>query len=184
MSVFSRTWIAVLAGSVALWGMSRLGDGVSVPDVGAGSVPPVSASGSAATAPGRLAACLEQVASLDGTAAAAGSVATDALAVERRYRARCRPLLGGAAFDAFALAYGERSRGVVAAIVEREERLAAELIAGPQGAVLDPDVVWAAALLRAAQDVRGFAAELSAWFDARFPVGADQVVVPVGVPAG
>ena len=27
--MFSRTWITVLAGSVALWGMSRLGEGVS-----------------------------------------------------------------------------------------------------------------------------------------------------------
>ena len=163
--MFSRTWITVLAGSVALWGMSRLGEGVSAPDVGAGSAVPASAHGSAGTAPAGLAACLEEVASLDGPAAPAGS------SVVQRYRERCRPLVGGAAFDAFALVYGERSRAVVLAILEREERLAAELIAGPQGAALDPDVVSAAALLRAALDVRAFVAELSAWFDARVPAG-------------
>lgn len=183
--MFSRTWIAVLAGSVALWGMSRLGEGVSAPDVGSGSVFPASAPGSAATAPAELAACLEQVASLGGTAAGAGPAAQDGSSVARRYREGCRPLLGGAPFNAFAFAYGERSRGVVAAILEREERLAAELAAGPQGAALDPDVVWTAALLRAALDVRGFADELSAWFDARTSAGGDGVAVPAaGAPTG
>lgn len=184
MPIFSRTWIAVLAGSVALWGMSRLGEGVSAPDVGAGSVFPASEHGSAATAPAGLAACLEDVASLGGTAGVPGPALQDGSPVARRYRERCRPLLSGAAFDAFAFAYGERSRGVVAAILEREERLAAELVAGLQGAALDPDVVWAAALLRAALDVRGFADELSAWFDEEVSAGGGGAGFPSGAPAG
>ena len=90
-------------------------------------------------------------------------------------------MLGGEAFDAFAFVYGERSRAVVVAILDREARLAAELAAGPQAGALDPDLVWAAALGRAASDVRAFDAELVAWFDARAPLGDDAAVV---VPAG
>ena len=30
--MFSRTWLAVLAGSVVLWGMNQLGGGSSFPD--------------------------------------------------------------------------------------------------------------------------------------------------------
>ncbi len=189
--MFSRTWLAVLAGSVALWGMNQLGGGPSLPDPGAGDISPARALGSlaAAAAVPRLAACLDEAASLDA-AAVPGPVVQDVPFVERRYRARCRPVLDGEAFDAFAAAYGERSRAAVAAILEREERLAAELVAGPQAAALDPDAVWAAALGRAALDARAFGAELVAWFDARAPAGgveapvvaADEgaVVDPVG----
>jgi len=193
--VFSRTWLAVLAGSVALWGMNQLGGGPSLPDPGARGVSPSSwalgSSAAAAAVPG-LAACLDAAAALDA-GAPGGPVVQDVPFVERRYRARCRPVLDGEAFDAFAAAYGERSRAAVAAILEREERLAAELVAGPQAAALDPDAVWAAALGRAALDARAFGAELVAWFDARAPAGsaeapavaADEgaVVDPAGVPA-
>ena len=174
--MFSRTWLAVLAGSVALWGMNQLGGGVPLPDAGAGGLSPAAA---AAAVPG-LAACLEEVASPDAPAPS-GPPVPDARSVERRYRERCRPVLGGEAFDAFALVYGERSRAAVAAILDREARLAVELAAGPQAGALDPDLVWAAALGRAASDARAFDAELVAWFDARAPSGRDAAVV---VPAG
>lgn len=183
--MFSRTWLAVLAGSVVLWGMGQLGGGGSFPDLDPGglAIPaPVSPAAAAASASG-LAACLEEAGSLDASASSA-SGAQDASLVERRYHERCRPLIRGAAFDAFAVVYGERSRAAVAAIVDREARLAAELAAGPQAGALDPDVVWAAALRRAASDVRGFEAELAAWFDARLAsVGAGSVVVSAD-PAG
>ncbi len=177
--MFSRTWLAVLAGSVALWGMNQLGGGPSLPDPGAGSVSPSAwalGSSAAAAAVPALAACLDEVATLDA-AAAGGPVVQDVPFVERRYRARCRPVLDGEAFDAFAAAYGERSRAAVAAILEREERLAVELVAGPQAAALDPDAVWAAALGRAALDARAFGAELVAWFDAMTPAGGAEVSV-------
>lgn len=125
--MFSRTWITVLAGSVALWGMSRLGEGVLGPDVGAGSAVPASAHGSAGTGLRVWRHVWRR--SLRLTV----RLRPDGSSVVQRYRERCRPLVGGAAFDAFALVYGERSRAVVLAILEREERLAAELIAGPQG---------------------------------------------------
>lgn len=181
--MFSRTWLAVLAGSVALWGMNQLGGAPALPDPGAGGAPAARAPGrsAAAAAVPRLAACLDEAASLDA-AAPGGPVVRDVPFVERRYRARCRPVLDGEAFDAFAAAYGERSRAALAAILDREERLAAELVAGPQAAALDPDVVWAAALGRAASDARAFAAELAAWFDARAPAaGAGS---PVAAAAG
>ena len=133
-------------------------------------------SSAAAAAVPALAACLDEVATLDA-AAAGGPVVQDVPFVERRYRARCRPVLDGDAFDAFVAAYGERSRAAVAAILEREERLAAELVAGPQAAALDPDAVWAAALGRAALDARAFGAELVAWFDAMTPAGGAEVSV-------
>jgi len=192
--VFSRTWLAVLAGSVALWGMNQLGGAPVPPDPGAGSAPPVRAPGppAAAAAVPRLAACLDEAASLD-VAAVPDPVVRDVPFVERRYRARCRPVLDGEVFDAFAVAYGERSRAAVAAILEREERLAAELVAGPQAAALDPDAVWAAALGRAASDARAFGVELAAWFDARAPAagagwpvaaaGEGAVVDSAGAPA-
>ena len=184
--MFSRTWLAVLAGSVALWGMNQLGGGVPLPDAGAGGPLPVPAppspAAAAAAVPG-LAACLEEVASSDPPAPS-GPPVPDTPSVERRYRERCRPVLGGEAFDAFALVYGERSRAAVAAILDREARLAVELAAGPQAGALDPDLVWAAALGRAASDVRAFDAELVAWFDARAPLGGDAaVVVPAGAAA-
>ena len=177
--MFSRTWLAVLAGSVALWGMNQLG-GAPLPDAGAGGLLPAPApySPAAAAVPG-LAACLEEVAFPDA-AAPSGPPVPDARSVERRYRERCRPVLRGEAFDAFALVYGERSRAAVAAILDREARLAVELAAGPQAGALDPDLVWAAALGRAASDVRAFDAELVAWFDARAPLGGDGAVVPAG----
>ena len=169
--MFSRTWLAVLAGSVVLWGMNRIGAGPSSPVSDAGGVPSARTSGSfsvaAAAVPG-LAACLDEVASLDA-AAPAISGRRETASVERRYRERCRPWLYGAAFDVFAGAYGERSRAAVAAILDREERLAVELVAGPQAAALDPDVVWAAALTRAASDARAFDDALVSWFDARAP---------------
>ena len=173
--MFSRTWVAVLAGSVVLWGMGQLGGG-SFPDsaaVGGLAVPaPVSPAEAAAAARG-LAACLEEVVSPD-EAASSGAV-RDVPFIERRYRERCRPLLGGEAFDAFAVVYGERARAAVAAILDREARLAAELAAAPQAAALDADMVWAAALGRAASDVRAFDAELVAWFHAWERPGAGGV---------
>ena len=172
--MFSRTWLAVLAGSVALWGMNQLGAGPPSPEPDAGSVSPARASDFSSVAVPELAACLDQVVSLDA-AVSAGSVVQGASSVERRYRERCRPGLDGGAFDAFAAAYGERSRGAVALILEREERLAAELVSGPQAGALDPDVVWAAALGRAASDARAFYAELVAWFDTRAPAGGPRV---------
>ena len=173
--MFSRTWLTVLAGSVALWAMNQLGAGFLPPDAGAGgalTVPaPPSPAAAAAVVEG-LASCLEEVALSD---------APDAWPVERWYRERCRPVLGGDAFDAFVVVYGERSRTVVAAIVDREARLAAELAAAPNAGALDPDVVWAAAMGRAASDVREFSAELAAWLDARVLLAGDAAVV---VPAG
>ncbi len=169
-AVFSRTWLAVLAGSLALWGMSRLG-GVSLPDA-VGSEPPVltaRSSAAAAEAVPALTACLEDVAALDLHTA----VGSDVLPVATRYGRWCRPLVDGEAFDAFSVVYGERSRAVVLAILEREQRLAAELAADPRGGELDPDVIWAAALRRAVSDVRAFEVELLAWFDTRFPIGGD-----------
>lgn len=165
--MFSRTWLAVLAGSLALWGMGRLG-GVSLPEP-LGSQPPVltaRSSAAAAEAVPALAACLEDVAALDPDAAAG----SDVLPVAGRYGRWCRPLLDGEAFDAFSVVYGERSRAVVLAILEREQRLAAELAADPRRGTLAPDVIWAAALRRAASDVRVFDVELSGWFDAWSPV--------------
>ena len=176
-AVFSRTWIAVLAGSFVLWGMSRLG-GVSVSEPG-GDVPSGLTSGSlaaAAEAVPALAACLEDVAALDRDAPADA----EALSIAGRYGRWCRSLLDAEAFDAFVAVYGERSRMAVLAILEREERLAAELAADPPGVVLDPDVIWAAALSRAASDVRFFEAELSAWFDAWSPPGGDGAGVSAG----
>ncbi|MDE2906652.1 MAG: hypothetical protein OXQ28_11280 [Acidobacteriota bacterium] len=168
--MFSRTWMAVLAGSLALWGMSRLG-GVSLSDPGGGAppVPPSDSSVAAAEAVSALAACLEDIAALDPHAAAG----SDVLPVAGRYGRWCRPLLDGEAFDAFSVVYGERSRVVVLAILEREQRLAAELAADPRRGTLAPDVIWAAALRRAASDVRAFEVELLAWFDAWSPVRGD-----------
>lgn len=180
--MFSRTWLAVLAGSFVVWGMNQIGAGPSLPASGtggAGQVRPLGSSPAAAAAVPGLAACLDEVASLDA-AASSGSGVQEAPSVERRYRERCRPGLDGAGFGAFAIAYGERSRAAVAAILDREERLAAELVAGPQAAVLDSDVVWAAALTRAASDVRAFDDELAAWFDARAP--SSGAAVSVGAP--
>lgn len=169
--MFSRTWLAVLAGSLALWGMSRLG-GVSLPEQ-VGSEPPVltaRSSAAAAEALPALAACLEDVAALDPDAAG-----SDVLPVAGRYARWCRPLVDGEAFAAFSLVYGERSRAVVLAILEREQRLAAEVAADPRRGTLAPDVIWAAALRRAAADVRVFDAELSGWFDAWSPVRTGAV---------
>ena len=183
--MFSRTWLAVLAGSVVLWGMGQLGGGASLPDVDADGLAlsaPVSLSAPAA-AVRALAACLDEAASSDAPAPS-GPPVPAASSVEWRYRERCRPVLGGEAFDPFAVVYGERSRAAVAAILDREARLAAELVAGPQAGTLDPDVVWAAAVGRAASDVRAFDAELVAWFDARAPLGGDAAVVVSAGAAG
>ncbi|MCY4122852.1 MAG: hypothetical protein OXG72_18235 [Acidobacteria bacterium] len=178
--MFSRTWLAVLAGSVVLWGMGQLGGGL-FPDSSAGglAVPAPVSPADAAAAPRGLAACLEEVVSPD--AAASSRAAPDVAFVERRYRERCRPLLRGEVFDAFAVLYGERARAAVAAILDREARLAAELAAGPQAAALDADLVWAAALGRAASDVRAFDVALDAWFDAwERPRSGGAVVSPDG----
>jgi len=184
--VFSRTWLAVLAGSAVLWGMNQLGGVAPLPVPDAGGGPRTRAAGSpavAGVAVPELAACLDAVASLDAVPRA-GPPAQDASSVEGRYRDRCRPVLDGAAFDAFAVVYGERSRAVVTAILDREERLAAELVAGPRAAALDPDVVWAAALGRAASDAQAFHVELVAWFDARAVSGGGAAVAaPAGAPA-
>jgi hypothetical protein len=179
--VFSRTWLAVLAGSLVLWGINQIGAGPPSPAPDPGDVPPAPAPASpsaAADAVPVLAACLDAVVALD-VAAPAGPGVREVLSVERRYRDHCRPVLDGAAFDAFAVAYGVRSRAVVAAILDREERLAAEVLGGP-AAVLDPDVVWAAALARAASDARAFENELVAWFGARVP--ASGAAVPLVAP--
>ena len=165
--MFSRAWLAILAGSFALWGMSQLGGGPSPTGPGEGGAVSVSPAAASDAVPA-LAACLEDAASPDPDS-------REVLPVQRRYRRWCLPLLGGDAFDAFAVVYGERSRAVVSGIVSREARLAVEVAAGPQGTGLDPDVVWAAALVRAASDLRDFERDLSAWFDARVPVGDDGV---------
>ena len=173
--MFSRTWLTVLAGSVALWAMNQLGAGFLPRDAGADgalAVPAPPSPAAAAAAVEGLVSCLDEVALSD---------ATDGWPVERWYRERCRPALGGDAFDVFVVVYGERSRLVVAGILDREARLAAELAAAPHAGALDPDLVWAAALGRAAFDVREFAAELAAWFDARVALAGDGAVV---VPAG
>ena len=176
--MFSRTWLAVLAGSVALWGMNQLGGGVPLPDAGAGGLSPAAAGrGGPGTGGvprrGRGARMRRRLRGRPcGTLGRSSG----------GYRERCRPVLGGEAFDAFALrlrravAGGGSPRSWI-----REARLAVELTAGPQAGALDPDLVWAAALGRAASDARAFDAELVAWFDARAPSGGDAAVV---VPAG
>lgn len=168
-----RTWFAVLAGSVVLWSVSQIGQGLSPLDPPAAGDFFPSATVTARRGADAVAACLERVASF-GVSAVADLDPGDDPSVAGRYRRECRPLFRGSGLDVFVFGYGERSRDVVIGIVEREARLAAELVAGPQGATLDPDVVWAAALIRAAADVREFTAELFDWFAARDPADVDQ----------
>ena len=172
--MFSRAWVAVLAGSVALWTMNELGGGAPLLDGAGGSDRPSSRvrawSSAASSALEDLAACLDRAAAA-GRGVGAADVVDGVSLVERWYRERCRPGVDGAAFDAFAVSYGERSRAAVFAILNREERLAEEVVAGLQAAVLDPGVVWEAALARAAVDVRSLHGELVAWFEVRAPTG-------------
>ena len=100
-------------------------------------------------------------------------------AVERWYRERCRVQVDGEFFDAFAVAYGERSRAAVAAILDREEGLAAGVAGGAGGVAFDADVVWEAALARAAADVRLFRDGLLAWFERHGPSAAAAGEEPV-----
>ena len=167
--MFSRTWLAVLAGSLALWGMNSLGAGGSLLDVVTGGVRPRRAWSPAASAEvGRLAACLEQAASRAGAALREDPLYASRMpAVERWYREQCRPRVDGQAFDDFAVAYGERSRAAAAAILDREEALVAGVLGASGAGGLDPGVVWEAALGRAAADLRTFGDELVVWFEAR-----------------
>ncbi len=169
--MFSRTWLVVLAGSLALWAMNQLGGGSPLVEgiAGPGDPPgrPRQWTPESASALAELAACL------DGAAAGAmAAVHADSgypagmPAVERWYRERCRVQVYGEFFDAFAVAYGERSRAAVAAILYREEGLAAGVA---DGAALDADVVWEAALSRAAADVLSFRDALLAWFERHAP---------------
>ena len=170
--MFSRTWLAVLAGSLALWGMNSLGAGGSLLDVVTGGVvrPLRVWSPAASAALGRLAACLEQAAPRAGDASRGdSSYASRMPAVERWYREQCRSRVEGEAFDGFALAYGERSRAAAMAILDREEALVAGVLGAPDAGGLDPGVVWEAALGRAAADLRAFGDELVVWFEARAP---------------
>ena len=172
--MFSRTWLAVLAGSLALWVMNQVGGGSPFVDGIAGPADSLSRSrqwtAESASALAGLAACLEGAAA--GARAAAGADSgypAGMPAVERWYRERCRVQVDGEFFDAFAVAYGERSRAAVAAILDREEGLAAGVAGGAGGAALDADVVWEAALARAAADVRSFRDGLLAWFERHAP---------------
>ena len=170
--MFSRTWLTVLAGSVVLWGMNQLGGGFSPPDAGAGALLPVPVPPS--------------------PAAAAAAVPGLAFVPRRGRGRRMRPIRGpwsGGTPSAVVRCWkatrsmrsssftaSGRGRAVVA-ILDREARLAVELAAAPQAGALDPDLVWTAALGRAASDVRAFEADLVAWFDARASLGGDTAVL-------
>ena len=182
--MFSRTWLVVLAGSLALWAMNQLGGGSPLVEgiAGPGDPPgrPRQWTPESASALAELAACL------DGAAAGArAAVHADPgypagmPAVERWYRERCRVQVHGEFFDAFAVAYGERSRAVVVAILYREEGLAAGVA---EGAALDADVVWEAALSRAAADVLSFRHALLAWFERHAPSSELAGREPLALP--
>ena len=184
--MFSRTWLAVLAGSLALWVMNQVGGGSPLVEgiAGPGDAPGRSRQWTAASASALagLAACLE-----GAPAGARAAVHADSgypagmPAVERWYRERCRVQVDGEFFDAFAVAYGERSRAAVAAILDREEGLAAGVAGGAGGVAFDADVVWEAALARAAADVLSFRDGLLAWFERHAPSAAaagDEPVSP------
>lgn len=182
--MFSRTWLVVLAGSLALWAMNQLGGGSPLVEgiAGPGDPPgrPRQWTPESASALAELAACL------DGAAAGArAAVHADPgypagmPAVERWYRERCRVQVYGEFFDAFAVAYGERSRAVVVAILYREEGLAAGVA---EGAALDADVVWEAALSRAAADVLSFRHALLAWFERHAPSSELAGREPLALP--
>ena len=74
----------------------------------------------AAAALQRLAGCLDRAAA----GARAAEFADPAYAVGMPAVERCRVQLDGDPFASFAVAYGERLRAAVAAILDREERLA------------------------------------------------------------
>lgn len=112
---------------------------------------------------GELAACLDDVPAFARAQPAISAPADPAVGVvESWYRRACVSQLQSSSFDAFVAAYGERSRARVEAILAREEDLAAELLAGAGGAVLDPDLVWEAALGRSAAQLRAFGNDLVA----------------------
>lgn len=164
--VFSRTWVAIVAASVALWGFGRFSAGVFVDEAVSGGGLPTARTRprSPAVAPhalGELAACLDDAAAFARAQPAISAPAAPAVGVvESWYRRACVSQLQSSSFDAFVAAYGERSRARVEAILAREEDLAAELLAGAGGVALDPDLVWEAALGRTAAQLRGFGNDL------------------------
>ena len=130
-----------------------------------------------------LAACLDGAAAGARAAAHADSGYSAGMpGVERWYRERCRVQVDGEFFDAFAVAYGERSRAAVAAILDREEGLAAGVAGGAGGIAFDADVVWEAALARAAADVLSFRDGLLAWFERHAPASGAVAGEPVSPP--
>ena len=182
--MFSRTWLAVLAGSLALWVMNQVGGGSPLVEgiAGPGDAPGRSRQWTAASASALagLAACLDGAAAGARAAVHADSGYPAGMpAVERWYRERCRVQVDAEFFDAFAVAYGERSRAAVAAILDREEGLAAGVAGGAGGVAFDADVVWEAALARAAADVRLFRDGLLAWFERHAPSAAAVGEEPV-----
>lgn len=164
--MFSRTWVAIVAASVVLWGFGRFSAGVVVNEpVGSGGLPTArSRSRSPAVARdvlGEFAACLDAAPGFAREQPATSAPPDpDVAVVESWYRRVCVSQLQGPSFDAFVTAYGERSRVRVEAILAREEALPAELLSGADGAAVDSDLVWEAALGRTATQLRAFGDDL------------------------
>ncbi len=167
--MFSRTWVSVLGASVLFY----LFNAAMRPD--AGSVPPTSADVLFDDPLEQLAHCLEDV---PLRAAEAAAVAVPPPSVESLYRASCRSVVTGPSFTPFASRYGDLARDVAAALLRRQEAYARGVLAASDGAGLDPDVVWHAALGRAAVELRAFGADLQRFYR---EAGSGVLLPPIDV---
>ena len=176
MSLVFRPLVAVLCMTLLMWYFGRQGG----PGPGTDPAAPAPAAGRAVPAwdprahaqLAVLADCLDNLAYAGQAAAGETVAATGVLRIEDAYRRRCRSQVYGAGFETFSHAYGERARGAVVAILDREESYVAEALADPLVGAADHAALWQVGLQRASADLRELSRRLRDVYAGLVPVPA------------